>query len=57
MLPPYAESRARLERLLDLAMKEMDPMKRDEITAEIRLVLDERERARSGLRDAQSGRE
>jgi hypothetical protein len=43
MLDAYADSGARLARLLELATKEKDPMKCDALAAEIRRVLDERE--------------
>ena len=43
MLDSFADSSARLQRLLELATKEKDPIKCDEIAAEIRRVLDERE--------------
>jgi len=49
MLDAFADSKARLERLLDLAAKEKDPMKCDELAAEIRRVLDERECLRNAL--------
>jgi hypothetical protein len=39
-----AELRARLEKLLDAAMKETDPAKYDELCAEIWLVIGEWER-------------
>jgi hypothetical protein len=45
----FADSRARLERLLEPAMKEKDAMKSGEPATEIRLVLDEREFLRNTL--------
>ena len=47
MSDPLADSSARLAGLLELATKERDPMKVDELAAEIRRVLDEREFLRS----------
>ena len=41
--------RARLERVLELAMKEKDAMKSAELASEIRLVLDAREFLRNTL--------
>jgi hypothetical protein len=49
VLDAFADSRARLERLLELATKEKDPMKADELAIEIRRVLDEREFLRNTL--------
>jgi hypothetical protein len=49
MLDSLADSSARLERLLELATKEKDPIKNDELAAEIRCVLDERELLRNRL--------
>ena len=50
MFDSLAYSRARLARLLELATKEKDPVKSDELAAEIRRVLDEREFLRNRLR-------
>ena len=49
----FAQSTARLERLLKLANEETDSDKRDALTAEIRHVLDERERLKkaSGIQE------
>jgi len=44
MLGHLAESTARLESLIAQTMVETDPIKYDELCAEIRRVLDERER-------------
>jgi hypothetical protein len=49
MLDPFADSSARLEWLLELATREQDPMKYDEIAADIRRVLDERQLLRKRL--------
>ena len=49
MLDTFAESRAQLERLLELATNESDPTKCDELAAEIHRVLDERELLRKRL--------
>jgi hypothetical protein len=49
MLDAFADSSARLERLLELATKERDPMKCDELAVEIRRLLDERELLRNRL--------
>jgi hypothetical protein len=49
MLDSFAGSRARLERLLELATRKKDPIKCDEIAAEIRHVLEEREFLRNRL--------
>ena len=43
MLDSFADSSARLEKLLELATKEKDPARSDELAAEIRRVLNERE--------------
>ena len=56
MLSAYEESGVRLERLLELAVNATDPIRRDELAVEIRLVLDERERMRSTMRQAQADR-
>jgi len=58
MLDSLADSSARLERLLELATKEKDPMKSDEIAADIRRVLDEREvlRNRRNHQTTQTGK-
>jgi hypothetical protein len=40
----FEDSRARLERLMKLATEETDSAKQDELTTEIRRVLDERAR-------------
>ena len=52
MLESFADSTARLEKLLELATKEKDPARSDELAAEIRRVLNEREflRNRLGIR-------
>jgi flagellar biosynthesis chaperone FliJ len=57
MWPAYEESSARLARLLDLATKETNPMVYDELAAEIRRVLDEREQIRNRLRHVQPDQE
>ena len=44
MPDPLADSTAVLERLLDQIMKETDPVKYDELGAEIWRILSERER-------------
>ena len=49
MLDSFSDSRARLEKLLEVATKEKDPRKCDEIAAEIRRVLEERELFRNRL--------
>ena len=49
MLDSFADSTARLEKLLELATKEKDPARSDELAAEIRRVLDEREFLRNRL--------
>jgi hypothetical protein len=49
MLDPLADTTARLERLVEQAMKEADPDKSDELCAEIWRVLRERDAARKGL--------
>ena len=43
MSDALADSSARLESLLELAMKESDPIKRDKLAIEIHRVLEERE--------------
>ena len=53
MLDSFSDSRARLEKLLEVATKKKDPRKCDEIAAEIRRVLEERELFRNRLRIAQ----
>ena len=45
----FADSTARLEKLLELATKEKDPERSDELAAEIRRVLNEREFLRNRL--------
>ena len=45
----FADSTARLERLVEQIMKEKDPEKCDELGAEIWRVLDERDCLRSAL--------
>ena len=45
----FADSRAQLEKLLELATKEKDPARSHELAAEIRRVLDEREFLRNRL--------
>jgi len=52
MLDPLAETTARLERLVEKAMKETDPDKSDELCAEIWRVLRERDEVRKALRIA-----
>ena len=49
MLDCFADSTARLEKLLELATKEKDPERSDELAAEIRRVLNEREFLRNRL--------
>jgi hypothetical protein len=44
MSDPLADSNARLKRLLELTLKETDPVKYDDLGAEIWRVLSERER-------------
>jgi hypothetical protein len=55
MLDPLADTTARLERLLEKAMKETDPDKSDELGAEIWRVLRERDEIRKTLRCCKSG--
>ena len=52
MLDSFADSSARLEKLLELATKEKGPARSDELAAEIRRGLNEREflRNRLGIR-------
>jgi hypothetical protein len=50
MLDPLADTTARLELLLKQAMKETDPGKSDELSAEIWRVLRERDAIRKALR-------
>jgi hypothetical protein len=52
MSDPLADTTARLERLLEQAMKETDPDKSDELCAEIWRVLLERDEIRKALRVA-----
>jgi hypothetical protein len=52
MSDPLADTTARLERLLEQAMKETDPDKTDELCAEIWRVLGERDDIRKALRHA-----
>jgi hypothetical protein len=52
MLDPFADTTARLERLVEQAMKETDPDKTDELCAEIWRVLRERDELRKALRVA-----
>lgn len=47
MLDFLADSSVRLGKLLELVTKETDPIKCDEIAAEIRRVLDERDSLRN----------
>ena len=49
MFDGFADSSARLEKLLELATKEKGPARSDELAAEIRRVLDEREFLRNRL--------
>ena len=49
MLDSLADSSLRLGKLLELVTKETDPIKCDEIAAEIRRVLDERELHRNSV--------
>lgn len=49
MLDSFADSRAHLEKLLELATREKDPERSDELAAEIRRVLNEREFLRNRL--------
>jgi len=49
MLDPLADTTARLERLVEQAMKETDPDKSDELCAEIWRVLREREEVKKAL--------
>jgi hypothetical protein len=49
MLDSFADSSARLEKLLELDTKEKDPARSDELAAEIRRVLNEREFLRNRL--------
>lgn len=49
---PLADTAARLERLVEQAMKETDPRKCDELGAEIWRVLSERNEVRKALRVA-----
>ena len=52
MSDPLGDSTARLERLVEQAMKETDPDKSDEVCAEIWRVLHERDEIRKALRVA-----
>jgi len=52
MSDPLADTTARLERLVEQAMKETDPDKNDELCAEIWRVLRERDEVRKALRVA-----
>ena len=49
MSDSFADSRAQLEKLLELAAKEKDPERCDQLAAEIRRLLDERESLRTNL--------
>jgi len=49
MLDAFADSTARLERLIEQIMKEKDPDKCDELAAEIWSILLERDHLRSAL--------
>jgi IS4 transposase len=49
MADAFAESTARLESLLRQAIKETDPSKCNDLTAEIWRVLEERDRLKSAL--------
>jgi hypothetical protein len=49
MLDPLADTTARLERLVERAMKETDPDKSDELCSEIWRVLRERDDVRKAL--------
>ena len=51
-MDPLAETTARLERLVEKAMKETDPDKSDELCAKIWRVLRERDEVRKALRVA-----
>ena len=51
MSDAFADSSTRLERLLELATNENDPIKCDELAAEIRGVPDERELLGNRLRN------
>lgn len=42
MADAFAESKARLEQLLELVAKEKDPVKCDQLAIEIRRILDQR---------------
>ena len=48
MFDPLADTTARLERLVEQAMKETDPDKSDELCAEIWRVLRERDEVKKG---------
>ena len=50
MLDPLADTTARLKQLVEQAMKESEPDKRDELCAEIWRVLRERDEVRMALR-------
>ncbi|MGB8060554.1 MAG: hypothetical protein WCF26_01500 [Candidatus Sulfotelmatobacter sp.] len=52
MFDALADTTARLERLVEQAMKETDPEKTDELCAEIWRVLGERDEVRKALRAA-----
>ncbi len=52
MLDPLADTTARLERLVEQAMKETDPDKNAELCAEIWRVLSERDEVRKAQRVA-----
>jgi hypothetical protein len=52
LLDQLADTTARLKRLVELAMKETDPDKRDELCAEIWRILRERDEVRKALRVA-----
>jgi hypothetical protein len=53
----FADSTARLERLLEQIMRETDPIKYDELGAEIWRVLHERDRLKSVLAIQERGKD
>jgi len=55
MSDELADSTARLQELLERVMKEKDPEKYDELSAEIRRVLDERETLKQRLAAQKNG--
>jgi len=55
MLDPLADTTARLKRLVELAMKETDPDRTDELCAEIWRVLGERDEVRMALGPCKPG--